>query len=352
MDDFQDSFSGSGIEGNSSLTCAATTLQSLNTTTTLPTALSITMRVVQVLYACLILFAGVFLNCFILFLIAKFEKLRTVSFAVAFQISLCNLLQSFVIGITFIVTHSAGRWLFGPEVCILLGFCISFFSGIRNLLILVFAVDMFLYVFTPFFYRKFDSRIAATLCVLSWCLCLAVYGTALPGLKDCYSYASTGMICISSPRCPGCQTLITAIAVGTIGLPSFLLIGIFIALYIKGQRLRLQSRTGQPKDSTLEWKSLITFILLFLSVILNSLLSYSMLFIGLLLGDIPRTIMILISSSMASSLVLTDPIIILRNRNVRDAIQTLRENFKKKYFKHHSVKKNEDVEVTQRESSF
>ena len=80
MDDYLEFLSsGSGsAEDNSTLTCAASSLQDSNGLL-FPTHMAIGVRVMQTFMACLFYSLRVLLNSLVIFLIVKYRKLRTKS---------------------------------------------------------------------------------------------------------------------------------------------------------------------------------------------------------------------------------------------------------------------------------
>ncbi len=104
------------------------------------------------------LFLGVFLNTFVLMLLLKFKKLWTLTFALALQIVLINLVNSLLFSTEVIR-------LFGESIC---GF-LHFLAYITRIVImmLVFVIDRCLTIYLPFFYPKHRLKTVCTLSVIS-----------------------------------------------------------------------------------------------------------------------------------------------------------------------------------------
>ncbi len=84
------------------------------------------MKYHQMVNFLIVFFLGVLLNIFVLVLLLKFKKLRTLSFALALQIVFINLVNSLLFA-TDLISSIANRWLFGCEhICVLVGLLHSF----------------------------------------------------------------------------------------------------------------------------------------------------------------------------------------------------------------------------------
>ncbi len=102
------------------------------------------MRCYQIISFLIVLF----LNTFVLVLLLKFKKLCTLSFTLALQIVLLNLVNSLI----FTIDISANQWLFGEYICVMVG-ALHFIKYLaRIVLMLVFVIDHCLTVFVPFAY--------------------------------------------------------------------------------------------------------------------------------------------------------------------------------------------------------
>ena len=176
--------SGSGSAENNltlALSCAASSLPAVNGSD-LPIQLTTSIRIIQALYGLLILSLGCFLNTMIPLLILKYKKLCTVSYSIAFQICVGNLLLTFTYGIPLVVSNIAGHWVFGFHLCLVNGVLFFMLTNVSNFLIVIYFIDLFFFIFSPFSYRKFCFWIAIILCGISWCFSIALSLTLLPGL--------------------------------------------------------------------------------------------------------------------------------------------------------------------------
>ena len=119
----------SGVEeplDNVTLTCAERHIMGNSSESQFSPALTITVNVIRIAYFSLLFLLGVVLNCFVIWLVATHKKLHTLSFGVALQVIVLDILLS-VIHLPIVITTIAGRWVLGTEGCILTAF-VGFFA--------------------------------------------------------------------------------------------------------------------------------------------------------------------------------------------------------------------------------
>ena len=327
--------SGSGmVEGNYSLTstCAASTLQAAVNGTVLPAPVAISARVFQILYGSLQVALGILLNVLILILVFSFKKLRIPSSGIAVQIAIANLTLTITNGIPTIVNNIAGRWILGVDLCILSGFAIFTLTIFRTLLILVFSFDRFASVFAPFFYPKHSRRITILMCTLAWSISIITSLLGIPPILDCYIFSEPTLFCVVSPRCSKKCMNFFYTCMSTIIIPAILTpIGLFLSLYIKGRKIRRKESKilGLTKRiiTDQEWRAMKTFFLLFLALVLVTFLPLLLFNIASLLGSVARILVVKLANNIVTLLVITDPIIIMRNTDIKEAFNILMKPF-------------------------
>ena len=187
--------SGSATNNGTSLSCFEESLSfSLS-----PAYIDTIVKYYQMVNFLIVFFLGVFLNIFVLILLLKFKKLRTLSFALALQIVFIDLVNSLLFA-TDLISNIANQWLFGEYICVLVGLLHSLAYIIRIVLMLVFVIDRYLTIYRPFTYPKYRRKILCTLSTIAWLLVFVIAISMLPGLFDCYAY---------SPLVDGCNIAIS-----------------------------------------------------------------------------------------------------------------------------------------------
>ena len=320
--------SGSGMtEGNDTgaSTCASLSLEAYNRTA-VPTSLEIFTRVFNTVYYSAASGLGIYLNCLVIYLVLKYRKLHTVHFAIAVQIAIADLLVG-IGGFTTIISNLAGSFILGLEACIMSAFLSTLLVNARTALILSFALNCFISVFCPFSNSKCKRRIAAALGVSAWLFGLTMSLLTIPGLLDCYRFVSPTLFCTFSTRCSRTCKIFGLVYITAVVIPLlFIPMGLFLALYIKGRiiRKRESSVLGLPRKSFLasEWRALKTFGLQLLAIIVVTAGPILFLQTVRFLNTFVATTVTLIASWAAYLLIISDPIILLRNADVKEILKT------------------------------
>lgn len=313
---------------NLTLTCAARYIQG---PVVLPysSALTTTVRVIQSIYFIVVMFAGTFLNTLVIALVAKYKKLQTLFFLVSLQVVVLDLFLSVLI-LTTPITSIAKKWLFGEYVCAITGLLLSITTLTRTLLMFVFVIDRYLAVFWPYFYPKYKLKVIVTLSVAAWVLCTLLSIAMLPGLLDCYRFSSTGMVCVVSSRCNNyCSIYARTYSIVILAPATILPVLFYAGLYHKAKKIRIEmtshtDTTGANKIRN-EWKATITFSLLFVTlfVLILPVAVVSIVIIAISSGGelSPVAYTVLVANSgLILLLVITDPIVIMRNPDMKEVL--------------------------------
>ncbi len=307
--------------------------------------LTTTVRSFQTLFYILISVSGIMLNTLVVVLVAKYKKLRTRSFAVALQVVVLNLIISSTVLMLRPITAIANKWLFGEVMCVITGYINLTYLLLRALLMLVFVVDRFLTVFYLFSYPKYSFIVMLTLSVSTWMFSLGFRSIGFPGVLDCYSYVSTSFLCVHSSRCSSSCAIAANVNLGIVFGPATIIpIVLYLALYCKARRIKkrqaamLVSPPSSSDGSTSnegrairkrEWKANITFFMLFFTVFVltTPVVSLSLILAAVNRANGPSPVTYVFSSilsTMSSVLVIADPIVIMRNRDVREILRQIK----------------------------
>ena len=321
MESGSGAFNNTDASSNLSLTCAARNLGPV----VLPysAALTVTIRVIQIIYNLLLLVTGTFLYIVVVIFVAKYKKLQTLPFAVALQVVVLDLLLLVVI-VGTILNMIANRWLFGEIMCGLEGFYISIMFSVRVFLMFVFVIDRFLAIFWTFGYPKHKVKVTVTLSIASWVLSL---GHVIPYVLDCFAFKENAWSCGLANDCNDACSYFNSIYAFTILVPSMVIPTIlYVILFIKGlcaKKAAASMEVAQHRKR--EWKAVITFSLLFvtlLAVTLPNLVAIVILDLLFDVDSLPPALHILAVAVISTLylLIITDPIVIMRNRDFREIL--------------------------------
>ncbi len=321
-------------EGNSTIftTCAESAIHAINMTD-LSLNADVGVRAVNVVLADVIFILGNFLNILTLILIVKYKELHSLSFAIAAQITICNTITATTFGFPAVISNILGRWTLGAYVCVICAFFRHLCSAVRGILYFTFAFDRVNVVFFPFSYPRYSQRIVITMCILCWSLSLLVSLIPIPPLLDCYGLIKVRKDCLLNPRCSkNCQTFVR-MWVFLIYFPfSFLAIGLYAVLYLKGRKIRRKEmkmidRSHQTISDS-DWRALKTILILFSSFLSTSFFPLILTVIIEQAKGVDISFILVLMGILVHMVIVMDPIIILRNADARRACTRLASTLK------------------------
>ncbi len=330
------SASGSGQEVlNTSLTCAAAGLGNI-TGSPLPDPVDIIVRGFLAVYSVILSILGLLLNGLIVYMVCKFKKLRTASFAIAAQVATANLVLALFRGFLIFVNQIAGRWVFGLHLCLITGFIVISISIVRAHLVFAFFVHRFVSVFWPFFYLKHTHRVVITLSALAWSVSMIFHLVGTLPFMDCFTYSEPVRFCRVSPSCHKNCKFYYYFGVATIYIPPVLLPTVLLTLlYLKGRKIhRAENYLAKSVGMIIcdqEQRAMKTFLLLLTSVFVVTIVPISLYNVAEYTGKIARSLLYKLVIVMVVSTVVTDAIIITKNADVKECFGILWNQLKKKF---------------------
>ena len=290
---------------------------------------SIVMRSIHALLYIILVFAGVFLNGMVIVLVAKYKTLQTHSVVISLQVVALDLFNALLL-LASVISSIANRWLLGEYVCVVIGMLVFITTIVRTFLMFVFVIDRYLSVFWTYFYPKHKVKVVACLSIVSWLVPFVLAIPLFPGVLDCYMFSPVTWICEVSSKChKSCSiyldTFFPVVVFPLTVLPVFF----YIKLYYRGRKIRKATVAEGSATDLLqrEWKATITFFLLFLSVFLVVLPGISVFFIINRVYDQPPPaayVLLVASLYVVSLLVVTDPIVIMRNKDMREILEKVK----------------------------
>ena len=227
----------------------------------------------------------------------------------------------------------ANRWVFGELTCGLVGIISYATTAVRTAMLFMFAVDRFFTVFCPFAYPKYQTKIILITSVLTWVL--SVIGGVIGYILDCYTFINTAWLCWYSSGCNGNCSIFNGILLVTFFVPATVIpLILYIILLMKARKAKksmsiiMPSGAGTNLSPKTDWKATITFSLMFLTVFalaLPSVIVFLIIQIVYQEAEVPATLYVLsvIASSAISFVNIMDPIVIMRNGDVREVIHNL-----------------------------
>ena len=340
--------SGSGYAGaeNLTLSCAAEGIQE-KVVSPYSEPFSITLRVLQGIFYASVSITGSFLNILVIVLVAKNRQLQNISFLVTLQVVCLDLILSITCLFGF-VNIVANRWLFGEGLCTTVSLLIYIATTQRSLLMFAFVIDRFLSVFWTYYYPMHKAKINITLSGVSWAVSIIIGIMLTSPILDCYRFNEASWVCSISVTCNNACSIFVLVFSLTILVPSTVLpVVLYAALYYKSRKITKSTNVATAGEMALkdlhqrERKATITFFLLFLTVLLVTAPgTIASIIISTAYSDHTPPpgvyIVILVSAQCILLLLVSDPIILMRNADMREVIAKVRESLIQKWQRHHS----------------
>ena len=312
----------------------------------LPLNVATVLRYVQAVYYLIYFILGVLLNVFVTVLILRYKKLRNVTFILALQVCVGDMINSAIVFPTSAVNAVVGHYVF-TGLCSTFGF-IAFFLGIaRFYLMFVLVLDRFCTVFLPFWYQRHRIKVVLPFSIGAWMSAFTVALVPVRGLLDCYEVVRNSWGCFPGAGCLHQRECFAYrwIAYTSSNASGAVSLVMYLILFHKARKLRNRVAVANPSDAANETeeraatarkmkqerKANVTFFLLFLALIGVSIPPTAFVLVGrvliILIGGtgFPTvyTVAEILVGSTISLLIIVDPIVIMRNEDFREAIRKL-----------------------------
>ena len=330
--------SASGMDDNMSISCQ----QQLEDGFPLPlsTTTANAIRYVQIVYYILCYPTAFLLNLFVIFIIARFKKLHTMTFYLALQIIITNIANILIFFPSSIANASANRFIFSG-LCPVMGFLTSFLFSARNLLMFVLVADRFCLIFLPFWYSRPRVRVVIPLSIIGWLTPLTITLPLAIALPDCYSFQRLTWVCLWGGGCKyvALCTSYSAFMTTLINAGTFIALLLYLPLLCRAKKLRNKVNMSQLNESAdvreivkrnkkREQRANTTFLILFIALVGVTFPTYIVLSLGNValnaLSVRPQpagyTIISILLASLYILIFVMDPIVIMCNQDVREVV--------------------------------
>lgn len=325
--------SGSGFGNftstNDTLTCVASSI--MGQAYPYAFGLSVAARFGLILYHIFLYFVSIPLNALMVYLICKYKSLQTMSFVLILQVVIIDLVGALVLIPLTVISVGANKWLLGENMCIITGVVNYAIGFTRTEIMLCFVIDRFLQVHFAFSYPKYRLKTVCSLSVIS--LVAPIVLAAVPGFFGCYSFAPSIGQCHLSFNCGLICSVYRGIVSFLVILPSCVVpLFLYAGLFHKAKKIN--SRTApasvaipslDPDNNKREMRATLTFFLMFVALfavtaphaityIIGTTIYYS--------STPPLAFQIVeaIFANVVSLILILDPIVLMRNTDVKDEI--------------------------------
>ena len=323
--------------------------------TNLPDSIHPAVDYVRACVVLLTMVVAIVMNASVIYIIAKNVVLHKMAFFLALQLIVAHLVFSCTVLPFMFVTSVLREWRLGVVMCQILGTIHDLVITGRYLLTFVLTIDRIISVFFPFYYFRHGAKINVVASVLAWSVSAFRSLTSLKGILDCTNYVPSFRMCAGAPFCSDlCKvhTIVfsTILALFGVFIPSILYIVLFCKAKIITYKLdKLRPRRGhkvspvssgsnspEPSSVTENDKLMevrhhnnranITFLILIAVIIGFALPPYILYVAQNILGSndspVVTVLQITVGRTLIYSLAVADPIIIMRNRDVRELLSS------------------------------
>ena len=297
------------------------------------------LRYIQIPYYLLCLIIASLLNAFVIYIIARYQKLQTTTFYLALQLVITDSVNVIIFFPVSASNAIADRFIFNGS-CALLGFLITFLFVARNFLTLVLVVDRFCLIFLPFWYSRNRMQVVIPLSIAGWMLAFTV--TVIPVILfiECYVFQRVswncllGVSCSLNPVCTSYSFIVTTMA----NLTTFLALLLYSGLLYRARKLRNkiatisqsseseEDRAIARRERKRERKANTTFLIMFIALVGVTLPSYIFFNLNTVVSrgmSTPPalTVAMVAFGNLYSLIFILDPIVMMRNEDVREVVE-------------------------------
>lgn len=310
-----------------------------------PRATADIIRYIQTTYYLVLFPIGVLLNSFVIFIILRYKQLHTATFYLALQITIINLINAIIIYPTSAANAIANAYVF-KGLCPTFGLIVSFLRVARNTQMVVLVADRFFIIFMPFWYSRHRLKVMLPQTIGAWIVSLVFAVIPASGLLDCYGFEVFTWSCEFAE---GCKNIAMCSSYRTF-VTTFLVVGLmiafllYIALLVRARKLQnkvevspscnnesQETRRIIKRKRKSERKANMTFLIMLIGlvgVILPPFLFFSIgnaVLNGLGVRSPPPGFVIaaIIARSSFVLIVVFDPIVLMRNEDMRQVIKSI-----------------------------
>ena len=294
---------------------------------------------------------GASLNLFVIVLVIKFKKLHRIDFYITLQIVLADLffcIILFPISATNAVTK---QWAFNPGFCHFAGFLGFLIIEIRSYFLFILSLDRLCSVFLPLRYPMLQKKVVMVLSFVTWMVSISIPLVPLHGLLDCYSYAAEFHGCTVGRACKNGTACDTFAFLSVVFLNSVVVVALvmYFIMFCKAKkvnaRVMLSSSVIGNEAAALQQKhskqAIVTLAFYFTSLFALSSPQLFLTAIPLVLEDaigfelpVWYNVVHITTVNLVLALSFVDPIVLMRNGDIREVYKKVLRKMKEKMKKH------------------
>ena len=282
----------------------------------------------QAVVSVLIIVASLAINSTYIYLMIRCKQLQQRAFFLALVMVLINLMYTVLMMPVVVAVSIARKWLFGYDGCQASGAIHSFYFITNMLIMAILTLDRAFTVFMPFFYARHGNKIAV-------CMCLTVFFVTICGslatlILKCLAFHPAYKICIETSTCSSgaCGAFISFYVITVTFFCIALALLPYIAMCLKARKLRqaidIGNETAKLAFNMRIAKTVAIIISIIIGVMVVGSATYGWAAIGHTYTLEIYVVQSLVGRTISNGMTVTNPIIIMRNKDVRDAWKKIR----------------------------
>lgn len=282
---------------------------------------------VQAAVTILIILLSVTINGTYVYLVVRSKELHQRAFYLALVMVLVNLVYTLLLLPVVVVVAVAHKWLLGQVVCKASAILYGVYFLTNILVMAVLTLDRAFTVFMPFYYPRHGNKIA--ICMTVTLLCISITGPLISLGLGCIAFEAAFKICIPTGICNPVCRIVVPTYVFVVTFPCIVLaLLLYVGICCKARQLKQATDVGDDTTTKLAFsmritKTVVVLVLVIVGVMLTGSVLYGWATIS---GAYTLELYILqsiVGRTLINSVTIANPMIILRNRDVRDAWRKL-----------------------------
>ena len=295
---------------------------------------------IQAILATVTILISIPINMLLIAAMIFYRKSQDKSIIISISVLISNTIVSVFVTGEIAITSIARSWLFGYWGCQIIAFIgtSGWISG--SIAIGLVSFDRLCRVFWPFAYQRHEKKVVVTLVILSWTIAIIVSTL----LWLCNSLAVPGCVTIEAPEISVLETIVVYVVLAAIPILGLLFLGII--MYCKARKLRQKIQVGSVMAESPDMASTkeaqrranratLTYVLMMIAFIVVNILIITDIIVRVILHHLNVSTSIIVPigfwfTIFICSYVLGDVVIILTDKQQRNAVKKLLSKLKNK----------------------
>ena len=307
----------------------------------------VSFTAIQATLAIIIVLTSIPVNLLLIAAMIFYRKSQDKSIIISISVLISNTIVSVFLTGEIAITSIARSWLFGYWGCQIIAFIgtSGWISG--SIAVGLVSFDRLCRVFWPFAYQRHEKKIIVTLLITSWTIAIII--STFLWLYNSYDFAIAipGCVIIEAPDISVLETIVVYVVLAASPILGLLFPGIiYTIMYCKARKLRQKTQIGSVMAESPDMASAkeaqrranratLTYVLMMVVLIVVKILIITDIIVRVILHHLNVSTSIIVPigfwfTIFICSYVLGDVVIILTDKQQRNAVKKLLSKLKNK----------------------